>query len=501
LIVITPPDAPLPIDSSASDVLDFASVDRRLARNAVWLVAAQIATLASGLVILVAITRLLTPEDLGRWRFSQAILAFVLVLADAGLTSFAIREIARRATSATTFGWTLLLVRVTIATLAIVVTIAALAIASEPPATVLVVAIMGGSAIAVALGPAYVLQAREDFRGLAVIRITAQAIGAVAALAALVVTGSLAVAAAGILSGAIVATIITNRLVARAGDVGHGLSLREAKLFLRGSAPFIGAGLAVMVIFNADAFLIQFLRGDRALGLYAVAYAIAAYTLIIGGALMSAAFPRVVRAAELSTPNSFIGELAAVMGLIALPIAVGGTAIAEPLLAALFGPNYVETWPVLTVLMSVPLLGFLNMTLGQTMAAIGLQRGVLVVSAAAATANVVLNLLLIPALGILGAAAVAAATEVISLWLYARLAIRAGVRVPLIDYLGSLPGALAMGIAVVALRALGVTELPVLLLVGVGSYVAFQTLRPSPGARAFWTVVISRANRSANPQR
>jgi uncharacterized RDD family membrane protein YckC len=58
-----------------------------------------------------------------------------------------------------------------------------------------------------------------------------------------------------------------------------------------------------------------------------------------------------------------------------------------------------------------------------------------------------------------------------------------------------------MGIAVVALRALGVTELPVLLLVGVGSYVAFQTLRPSPGARAFWTVVISRANRSANPQR
>jgi O-antigen/teichoic acid export membrane protein len=113
----------------------------------------------------------------------------------------------------------------------------------------------------------------------------------------------------------------------------------------------------------------------------------------------------------------------------------------------------------------------------------------------------VLNLLLIPVLGILGAAVVAAATEVITLFLFARLATRAGVRVPLFAYLGSLPAALTMGIAVVALRALGVTELLVLLLVGVGSYVAFQALRPSPGARAFWTVIISRTVQPSKAQR
>jgi O-antigen/teichoic acid export membrane protein len=492
LIFETPPEATPAVEAPTSDVVDLASVDRRLARNATWLLVAQIVTLASGLIILVAISRLLTPEALGRWRFAQAILAFLLVLADAGLTSFAIREIARRATPVITFGWTMLLLRLAIAVVALGAVVVVLALGSQAPEAVLVTSIMGASAMAVALAPGYVLQAREDFRGLATIRIAAQVVGAGAGLTALVLTGSLSVAAAGILLGAILATIITNRLASRTGDIGRGLSLDAARSFLRGSAPFIGAGLAVMVIFNADAFLIQFLLGDRALGLYAAPYAIAAYTLVIGGALMSAAFPRMVRASEPSTPNSFVGELGAVMGAIALPIAVGGIVTAEPLLAALFGPDYVGTWPVLVILMSMPLLGFLNMTLGQSMSAMGLQRGVLVTSVVAASSNVVLNLLLIPVIGILGAAIVAAITEVITLALYSGLASRSGVRVPLIAYLGSLPAALTMGLAVLALRAVGVNELPILLVVGIGTYAAIQAVRPSPGARAFWTVVVSR---------
>jgi O-antigen/teichoic acid export membrane protein len=492
LIFNTPPEATPAMETQSSDVTGLASVDRRLARNATWLLVAQIATLAAGLIILVAISRLLTPESLGRWRFAQAILAFVLVLADAGLTSFAIREIARRATPVIRFGWTMLLLRLTIAVVALGGIVAVLALGSQAPEAIVVTAVMGASAMAVALAPGYVLQAREDFRGLAAIRIAAQVVGAGAALAALILTGSLPVAAAGILLGAILATIITNRLAARTGDVGRGLSLDAAMSFLRGSAPFIGAGFAVMVIFNADAFLIQFLLGDRALGLYAAPYAIAAYTLVIGGALMSASFPRMVRVSEPSTPNSFIGELGAVMGAIALPIAIGGIVTAEPLLAALFGPNYVETWPVLVILMSMPLFGFLNMTLGQSMSAIGLQRGVLVTSVAAAASNVALNLLLIPVIGILGAAVVAAITEVITLGLYSHLASRSGVHVPIIAYLGSLPAALTMGLAVLALRAAGVTALPILLFAGIGTYAAIQAVRPSLGARAFWTVVVSR---------
>lgn len=471
------------------EVASFVSVDRRLARNATWLLVAQIATLASGLAILVAISRLLTPEDLGRWRFSQAILAYLLVLADTGLTSFAIREVARRAIPVTTFGWTMLVLRLSIAAASLGAVIIALALGSQSPNTMLLTAIMGASAIATALSAGYVLQAREDFRGMASIRITAQVVGAIGAVAGLLITGSLYAAAFAVLLAAVLAAVMTDYLVARTGALHGGLSTSAAAGFLRRAAPFIGAGLAVQVVFNADAFLIQLLQGERDLGLYAAPYAIAGYSLVIGGALMGAAYPRMARASVLSAPADYIGELSAAMGTMSLPIAIGGMVTADLLLMTLFGPAYVDTWPVLIVLMTLPMVGFMNMTLGQSMAAIGLQRGVFLTALAAASVNVLLNLVAIPRFGIMGAALVAATTEMVTLGLYARLAGRLGVRVPMLAYLGSLPAALLMGTALLALRASGVTTLLVLLPAGVCVYAGIQAIRPSRGARALRRVL------------
>jgi O-antigen/teichoic acid export membrane protein len=482
-------EATTAVEIPSPEIGSFVSVDHRLARNATWLLVAQIATLASGLAILVAISRLLTPEDLGRWRFSQAILAYLLVLADTGLTSFAIREIASRATPVATFGWTMLVLRLSIATASLGAIIIALAVGSQSPNTMLVTAIMGASAIASALSAGYVLQAREDFRGVASIRMTVQVVGAIGAVAGLVITASLQGAAFAVLLAAVLGAVVTDHLVARTGALGGGLSTSAAARFLRGAAPFIGAGLAVQVIFNADAFLIQLLQGERDLGLYAAPYAIAGYSLVIGGALMGAAYPRMARASEPAVPDDYIGELSAVMGTLSLPIAIGGMVTAEQLLMTLFGPVYVDRWPILVVLMTLPMVGFMNMTLWQTMAAIGLQRGEFMTALAAASVNVVLNLLAIPRLGIMGAAIVAAATEMVTLGLYARLAVRFGVRVPVLDYLGSLPAALLMGTAVVVLRALGVTTLLVLLPAGVFVYAGIQAIRPSRGARALRRVL------------
>jgi O-antigen/teichoic acid export membrane protein len=469
----------------------FVAVDRGLARNATWLLVAQVATLASGLAIIVAISRLLTPEDLGRWRFSQAVLAYLLVLADTGLTTFAIRELARRtqATPLGALGGTMLILRLAIATVSLGAVTIVLFLGSLSPATLLVTATMGAAAIATALSAGYVLQAREDFRAIAGIRIAGQVVAAVGAVAALVLTHSLHGAAIAVLLAAVIATVLTDRLAARFGTFRAGFSAAEASRFMRGAAPFIGAGLAVLVIFNADAFLIQLLRGERELGLYAAPYAIAGYSLVIGGALMAAAYPRMARASGHSGSNDHLAELSAVMGTLALPIAIGGMVSAESLLMTLFGPDYVDNWPVLVVLMTLPLVGFLNMTLGQSMAATGQQRSVFLTALAAAAVNVALNLIAIPSIGIMGAAIVAAVTELVTLGLYARLAGRSGVPVPALAYLGSLPAAILMGLGLVVLRVLGVTSLLVLLPAGVAIYAGIQAMRPSRGAHSLRRVL------------
>jgi O-antigen/teichoic acid export membrane protein len=172
---------------------------------------------------------------------------------------------------------------------------------------------------------------------------------------------------------------------------------------------------------------------------------------------------------------------------------------AEPLLAALFGQVYADNWALLVVLMFVPLLGFLNMTLGQSMAAAGEQRAVFLTAVSAAGANVSLNLLGIPILGIMGAAIVASVTEVVTLGLYSRVAARLRLSVPLGDYLGSLPAAVCMGIGIILLRSLGVTSILVLLPVGVAFYAGFQILRPSRGALSLRNVLAPGPEDGADP--
>jgi O-antigen/teichoic acid export membrane protein len=490
----------LNVESPSSDSATAVSVDARLAKNATWLLVAQVATLASGLAILVAIGRLLTPEDLGRWRFAQAVLAYVLVLADAGFTAFAIREIARRHSEAVAdFGLTMVLLRLSVSGFALAAILVAFAVAGLSSDTILVTGTMGATALATALGANYLLQAREDFGAISAIRITAQIVGALGVVAAIIATRSIHLAAFAVLLSGLLATVLTDRLAARFGAFGGHLSVSDARRFLQGAAPFIGAGLAVLVIFNADAFLIQLLRGERELGLYAAPYAIAGYSLVIGGALVAAAYPRMARASGHSASYGHVRELSAVMGAISLPIAIGGMVTAEPLLATLFGQVYADNWALLVVLMFVPLLGFLNMTLGQSMAAAGEQRAVFLTAVMAAGANVSLNLLGIPILGIMGAAIVASVTEVITLGLYSRVAARLRLSVPLGDYLGSLPAAAFMGIGVILLRSLGVTSILVLLPVGVAIYAGFQMLRPSRGALSLRNVFAPGPKDGADP--
>ena len=66
----------------------------------------------------------------------------------------------------------------------------------------------------------YILQGREDFRLVAAIRITSPLVGAGAAVAGIFLTGSLPLAAGAMLLAAVLATLITDRAVARTGDLG-----------------------------------------------------------------------------------------------------------------------------------------------------------------------------------------------------------------------------------------------------------------------------------------
>jgi O-antigen/teichoic acid export membrane protein len=126
-----------------------------------------------------------------------------------------------------------------------------------------------------------------------------------------------------------------------------------------------------------------------------------------------------------------------------------------------YGQAYVESIPLLAILIGMPLVGFYNVAMSQALNAARHHAIVARVAAVAALVSVTLNLALVGSVGVIAAAAITVVTELVTAVAFT-LALRpvAGLA-PLRAYLSAVDAVLVMSAAVVALRAfdapLGVT--------------------------------------------
>jgi len=107
--------------------------------------------------------------------------------------------------------------------------------------------------------------------------------------------------------------------------------------------------------------------------------------------------------------------------IVCLPIAVGGTVLANRIIVTLYGEAFVKSIPVLqVVLWALPSL-FLLELLGRVASTLHLERPAARINVINASITVVLNLILVPTIGILGAALALVGGRTIRLVQYWRL--------------------------------------------------------------------------------
>jgi O-antigen/teichoic acid export membrane protein len=163
-----------------------------------------------------------------------------------------------------------------------------------------------------------------------------------------------------------------------------------------------------VVLSDGDRYLLQFLAGDRQVGLYSVVYQIANGSLAVLYPLpMAAAYPRIVMLwddpAGRARALEILAEAARHFLALAAPAAAGLVALSKPLLAVLTTHAYAGAAPAMVPIVA----GVFVLGAGQY-ATIGLLlnkqplrlTGML---GASAVANVLLNLALIPRFGSVGA--------------------------------------------------------------------------------------------------
>lgn len=178
--------------------------------------------------------------------------------------------------------------------------------------------------------------------------------------------------------------------------------------FLRYSLPFTASNLASFVYSSIDIFLLLFIVGNRAVGVYGVAYA---FAQLIG--MFSTAFT------FLSTPVSSqlesddrVAEAVSVQTTIARWISIVsiGTLVpmvvfASDFLRLIYRPAFASAGPILAVLVVGFALKNVLLTHGPIIEALGRSKVTAINTIIAAVVNLGANLLLIPHYGALGAAA------------------------------------------------------------------------------------------------
>jgi O-antigen/teichoic acid export membrane protein len=163
------------------------------------------------------------------------------------------------------------------------------------------------------------------------------------------------------------------------------------------------AALFAFVALRLDLLLIQYLLGTEEAGYYSVAVALTDALYVLPVTVGTILFPTLSGMSDDLQRWRFSKKVAVIVGLVMTSIAVAASLGSRPLINTLYGPAFAPATAAFVWLLPGIVLLSVSSLLMNYLASIGMPPVVMYSSGIAAIANVVLNLKLIPSLGIQGA--------------------------------------------------------------------------------------------------
>lgn len=385
------------------------SLGASVARNTVWLMVATTGQKVIAFLAFYLIARLTGPHITGAYFYGVSVTSVFVILSDLGMTPVVIRAIAGGREDGPRLFATVIRAKMLLVPIAVLASLGYGLIMHQTPEIMgtIALACIAMSADALHLVLYGTLRGKQNLKPEALGMLVGQVISAVGAVtAALMHWGPMG------LAGALGMGSIWNVIWAGRSAFKYGMNwVTPTWLDLRRLAleawPFAAAGLAVKVYSYMDSLMIQAYKGTVAVGYYAVAYkmtyAMQFLPLTFTAALYPALSYAYARKQSDEVKKTFNGSLR-FMAAIAFPISAGLSAMAPRLIPALYGNAFSGAIPAMEVLPWVLLPIFLDFPVGALLN--GSNRAHLKTIAMVGTmvVNALLNALLVPIYGPLGAA-------------------------------------------------------------------------------------------------
>lgn len=381
-----------------------------IAKNTLWLFSGTAGGRIIRIVVTVLAARILGAEQWGVFAYATTLAAFFSIFSDIGINAILTREIAKDRAVKDRYLSTAFYLKIALLAASTVLILFAApflikidGVREILPFVALLFVFDGLRGFALSLNRAFELMERE-----AAVELATNAAITILGVAVLLIAPSPQSLAMAYAAGAGIGAIIA--LWTLRGHFRHVLTRFTAHLvrpIITSAWPFALLGLLGTIMTNTDVIMMGWILSATDVGLYSAALRIVQMLYMVPGLLSGAMLPVFSRLAQdrsRDKMSSLLTTTISLLTLIALPIALGGIILSRHLVDVVFGAEYAGSASALQILFLTILILYPLSPAGNVIFAYDKQKHFIGFIAIGALSNVILNAILIPELGINGAA-------------------------------------------------------------------------------------------------
>jgi O-antigen/teichoic acid export membrane protein len=382
---------------------------RAILSNAGWLFLDKIFRMGISFFVGVAVARYLRPDRFGLYNYTLAFVTLFTPLAALGLENVVIRNLVRAVPQRNEILGTAFILRLAGSIAAFFLSVMVISIHRQGDHLIRLLVVIASAGILFQSFDVIDLwfQSQVSSKYTIFAKILAFVSGSIAKLGLIWFSASLAM---------FVWVIILENFLAAVGLViaskYQGIDplkwtcrLQKARELLRDSLPLIFSAIASMIYLRIDQIMLGDMVGVRAVGIYSVAVKLAEIWYCIPMVIVPSLFPSIVKARD-DNEEVFYSKLQKLynfMAFLGYSVAIPMTFLSNWLVVHIYGIEYKEAGPLLSVLVWAGLFINLGVARCSFLMAMNWTRTHLFAGLIGCIVNVVLNLILIPYIGPMGA--------------------------------------------------------------------------------------------------
>ena len=379
---------------------------RRIFKNFLSLSTAEVLSRFVGFITIAYLARVLGAGAFGKISFVEAILSYFLIITNLGLNWVGTREVARHKENKDQIINTILILKFTLFFIAFVFLLIFIFFIRKPSDIKLLLFLYGLTLLPASLLIDWAFNGLEKMEYTAATNVIAKSIFMV--LVFLIIKSASQIFIIPIIKLITDILIVVNLILIFNkvfGKIKFSFNKKVAINLLKMALPLGFSLYMIRIYYNFDTIMLGFMKDNETVGYYNAAYKIILVLIAFASAFYSAIFPVISNyyKSSIEKLKNFQTKITKILISVAIPLGVGTTLLASRIINFVYGYEYFQGAVALQLLIWAVVIIFIDIPFANSLVAVDRQNKFTIFVTMSAVINLILNFLLIPTFGIIGA--------------------------------------------------------------------------------------------------